>query len=81
MARRDPRGGLYVTVAVLGLLLALSLAVAITVWRALAGIELGLHGMLALLLGVAATLGLGIGLMCLVYYSHRHGYDDRAGYD
>ena len=81
MSRPEARGGLYLVAAALGLLLTLSLAVTVTVWRALADIELGLHGILALLLGVAATLGLGIGLMRLVYHSHRHGYDDRAGYD
>ncbi len=73
--------GLCVTVSALGLLLAAAVAVAFTVWRALAEVELGLHGIIALLLGVGVTLALGIGLMRLSYYSHRHGYDDRAGYD
>ncbi len=73
--------GLYVTVAASGLLLAATVGVAFITWQALAEVELGLHGIIALLLGVGATLALGIGLMSLVYYSHRHGYDDRAGYD
>ncbi len=81
MFRSDSRRGLYVTATVLGFLLALAVGVAFSVWRALAEVELGLHGIVALLLGVGVTLALGIGLMCLVYFSHRHGYDERAGYD
>lgn len=81
MFRSTPRRGLYLTVTLPAILLALAIGAAVGVWRALAGVELGLHGILALLLGAGATLGLGVGLMCLVYYSHRHGYDDRAGYD
>jgi hypothetical protein len=29
-------------------------------------------------LGVVLSLALGIGLMALVFYSNRHGYDDEA---
>ena len=51
------------------------------VWRELGDVEISLHGWLALGGGIAATLGLGIGLMWLVYFSHRRGYDDEAGRD
>ena len=37
--------------------------------------------MMALTLGIVATVGLGVGLMWLVYFSHRRGYDDEAGGD
>jgi len=47
-------------------------------WRELDDVSLGIHGWLALGLGVALSLALGIGLMALVFYSSRHGYDDAA---
>ena len=34
------------------------------------------HGRIALAIGVIASLGLGIGLMGLVFYSSNHGYDE-----
>lgn len=50
------------------------------VWAlsALGDVALGLNGWLALAAGVIATLGLGLGLMRLVYLSNRRGYDERA---
>ena len=51
------------------------------VWRELGDVEISMHGYLALAGGVAVTLALGVGLMWLVYYSHRRGYDDEAGRD
>jgi hypothetical protein len=73
--------GTAALVAVLLGLLAAAAGVALWGWRQLADVEMGMHGWIALGLGVVATLGLGIGLMWLVYYSHRHGYDDEAGRD
>lgn len=63
-------GGLLVTV-MLG---------AAYVWDKMGDVQLSFHGTLALVLGVLASLGLGIGLMWLVFYSNRHGYDDDAGH-
>lgn len=50
-------------------------------WQELGDVPIGPQGWLALGLGVTATLALGIGLMWLVFYSSRHGYDERAGRD
>ena len=50
-------------------------------WNQLADVEMSIHGYIALALGVLATLGLGMGLMWLVYYSDRRGFDDEAGRD
>ncbi len=66
------------TLAVLLGLLAASVVTAIWVWREMAGVEIGLHGWIALGLGSAATLLVGGGLMTLVFYSSRRGYDERA---
>jgi len=45
-------------------------------WDRLPPVEISLHGYLALGLGVVCSLALGIGLMRLVYISHRRGYDE-----
>lgn len=73
--------GVLTTLAVMVVLLATASAFSWRVWSELREVELGIHGWLALGLGVGATLILGVGLMALVYHSHRHGYDDRAGRD
>ena len=67
------RGALFV---VLGALLVLT---AIVTARALAGLDgvvLGFHGTLALTLGIVFTLGLGGGLMYLLFRSARSGHDE-----
>ena len=45
-------------------------------WERLPPVEISLHGYLALALGVVCSLALGIGLMRLVYISHRRGFDE-----
>lgn len=40
------------------------------------GTSLGVHGWTAMALGTFFTLVVGIGLMALVFYSNRHGYDE-----
>lgn len=57
-------------------LLALAGGFAWHVWRELGEVEISNQGYLALALGVTATAALGIGLMALLFYSHRRGYDD-----
>jgi hypothetical protein len=37
---------------------------------------LGVHGWTAMALGIVFSLAVGIGLMALVFYSSRHGYDE-----
>jgi len=61
-------------VVLLGLLAA-AVAFAARVWMALGVVELGGHGWFALSLGAGLTLALGVGLMRLVYFSSRNGYD------
>jgi hypothetical protein len=58
-----------------GLLVA-ACAVALHLWLELGDVSLGVHGWLALGLGVGASLILGVGLMMLVFRSARRGYDD-----
>jgi hypothetical protein len=67
--------------AVLLPLLVGTTAISMWVWRQLGDAEMGIHGYIALGLGALFTLLIGGGLMGLVFYSHRHGYDERAGKD
>ena len=46
------------------------------IWRELGDVEIGLHGYLALGLGVGFSLLVGIGLMRLVYISNKRGFDE-----
>ena len=59
-------------------MLAASSAVAFWVWRELEGVAIGMHGWIAMALGAGGTFLLGAGLMALVFFSSRHGYDERA---
>ena len=45
------------------------------------GSAMNAHGWIALGLGVVLSLALGIGLMMLVFFSARRGYDDRIARD
>jgi len=46
-------------------------------WTAIGGGPLGLHGLIALSLGVLGTVGLTWALMALAFKSSREGWDDR----
>jgi formate hydrogenlyase subunit 3/multisubunit Na+/H+ antiporter MnhD subunit len=59
--------------------LAASVWFAYYVWASDAGPPLPASGYVAMALGVLFSLVVGIGLMALVFYSHRHGYDDSQG--
>ena len=61
-------------------LLAISLAFAWWIWVDLGDVEISMHGLIALAAGALATFGLGAGLMALVFYSNRRGFDDDAGH-
>ena len=47
-------------------------------WNDLGASQITLTGWLAMIFGVLLTLGLGIGLMALMFFSSRRGYDDVA---
>lgn len=74
------KGTIGVIVTLLALLAAAA-GVAWWAWNQLADVQMSVHGYIALGLGVVATLGLGMGLMWLVYFSHHRGFDDEAGHD
>lgn len=47
-----------------------------TVLVATQGVELSIHGKIALGLGVLFTMVIGFGLMALIFYSNRNGHDE-----
>lgn len=52
-------------------------AYSVSTWEAIGPTVMGFHGWFALSLMVVFTLGFGVGLMWLVFYSARKGYDDQ----
>jgi hypothetical protein len=73
-----PVGTIILLAALLALLFA-ALWYAYGVWTALGAADLPLSIVLAMAGGVLFSLVVGCGLMALVFYSSRHGYDDQAG--
>ena len=59
-------------------LLAASVWFAIYSWTAIEGPPVPTEGRVAMGLGIVFSLIVGCGLMALVFYSSRHGYDDAA---
>ena len=43
--------------------------------------SIGVHGRIAMFLGVLFSLVCGVGLMTLVFYSSRHGYDEPPSFN
>lgn len=66
------------TIVILLGFLAISSAFGYWVWTELGEVEMSRHGWIALILGVVLTFLVGAGLMSLVFFSHRRGYDDRV---
>jgi hypothetical protein len=66
------------TVGVLLGLLVAAVLVMLWAWREMGDVEISGHGLTALALGAVVSLIVGAGLMALVFFSHRRGYDDSA---
>jgi len=62
--------------AILGLAAA---SIGIWAWVSLGQVDISTGGYVALVLGAVVTLGVGGGLMSLVFYSSRKGFDEAAG--
>ena len=50
-------------------------AAAARFWGSIGASEISLSGWIAMALGVLISFAVGAGLMALVFYSNRHGYD------
>lgn len=75
---RNPGRGQIAIVVVLIALLALVIVWAVSIWSSSAGVEMGKHGWIALILGTVFSLVIGCGLMALMFFSSRSGYDEVA---
>ena len=64
---------------VAGILSLSMVALAVYLWHSLSDVDMSTSGYLAMIFGGLATAGLGAGLMGLVFYSNRSGFDERAG--
>ena len=62
-------------------LLAATLWFAVYSWNAIEGPPIPTTGYVAMGLGIVFSLLIGCGLMVLVFYSSRHGYDTPPQYD
>lgn len=71
--RLGPAG--WITLIVLGGFLVAAVVYAVNAWSDLAGTSMSSMGWLFLILGIIVTIGVGGGLMALVFYSSRHDYD------
>ena len=56
-----------------------AMAVGFWAWQSMGDVEMSTSGYVAMILGGLATLALGGGLMALLFYSNRHGFDEEAG--
>ncbi|HXE17318.1 MAG TPA: hypothetical protein VN632_08810 [Stellaceae bacterium] len=74
--KSDAARSFWVASAVLVVCLA---AVAVYGWYMLSDSGMSTIAVIALCIGVVLTLGLAIGLMSLLFYSNRQGFDDDIG--
>lgn len=65
-------------VSFLLIILAASIWWATSLWMSVEGPPMPLSGYIAMWLGIAFSLVIGCGLMMLMFYSSRRGYDERA---
>jgi hypothetical protein len=71
----------FVIIVPLVALLAIAVWFAIYSWRAIDGPPIPTDGYVAMGLGIVFSVMVGCGLMALVFYSSRSGYDDAPHYD
>jgi len=73
---RRPSPGILAAV-VLGGLSLLAVTFLVQAWSHIEA-KMSIHGWIALILGVVVTMAVGVGLMALVFFSARRGWDDAA---
>jgi hypothetical protein len=76
-ARALSWGAYVLLVALLAMLVAV-IWLAVSGWSSAAGTDVPAAGYLALAFGVIVSMVVGVGLMALVFYSSRAGYDEPA---
>lgn len=68
----------FLWIAGLGGLLLAAAGIAILAAAGVIGAGIGVHGFVAMALGVVLTVALGVGLMSLVFLSSSRGHDERV---
>jgi hypothetical protein len=68
--------GSWAVVVVLLLLLAGTAVIVYQGWTLASGADVPVSGYVAMAFGVVISLGVGFGLMALIFYSSRKGYDE-----
>jgi hypothetical protein len=76
MPARMPNLGVSVLVVALLAILAAALWFAASAWVSISGPPIPAIGYVAMAFGIVFSLIIGFGLMWLVFYSSRHGYDE-----
>jgi hypothetical protein len=71
-------GGQFVLLAVLTAILLMTVVWAAYVWTSSNDVPMSQHGWIALGLGTLFSLVIGCGLMALMFFSSRSGYDEAA---
>lgn len=78
--KKNVVGTIALVFVLLGLLVAATIFAARS-WTAIEGPPMPGVGYVAMTIGVVFSLLIGIALMALLFYSSRHGYDERASRD
>ena len=73
-------GASYALLAVLFVLMIFAFVIAVVGWHAAAGAEMPAIGYVEMAAGVLLSLAVGVGLMALLFYSSRSGYDEPPKY-
>lgn len=68
-------------IAVLLGLAALSGVAAYIGWNLAPDAQMSVHGYIAMVMGIGFSLVVGVGLMTLVFYSSRMGFDEEANHN
>jgi hypothetical protein len=66
----------WTAIAIAVAVVAAVIVVVANLWTSVGATQISAGGWLAMVFGIIATLGLGIGLMALVFISSRRGYDE-----
>lgn len=69
--------GSWTILIVLFLLLAITFVIVYLGWTLGSGADVPASGYVAMVLGVIVSLAVGFGLMALIFYSSRKGYDEQ----
>jgi hypothetical protein len=65
----------WITIVTLCLFLLAAAGFAVHAWNLFPGVQISTNGVIAMVLGVVLSLAVGGGLMALIFWSHRKGYD------